>query len=432
MKLKELFTLIEKIGSDNGIPKVYLCGGAVRDRLLDNLERLDDIDLTTGDAKVKNLAVEVSRELSKAFSIDSKQMDDSHTSIFLGNGFKLDFSSNFIDPSLVNRKDLNDLQKEMFSRDFSCNSAIMDLDLKKAYDPTKMAQKDIKNRYLRTCLAPEITLVSNKNRIIRVIYMAAKLNFSVAPEIIEFITKNKQLFSEISPGYLSKTLNKAVKYDINKTVELLDTMELWKSLPITETLYPHYAKRFIKTASSNRPSDKDLMDAIQHASIENDESWNIKDFDLRFEGNLTARQLQEFDSLDWMDIDPRAKDHSQDSLDDFRGKGWIERARKWQTEGIPPIVVITAPSPYQENHMETQIGDGRGRVNFATMTGMKIPVWHLVFKGKEKTAQLRPDFDYGEGFYANIQNEKSVADFRKKRKKKQKKAIKKIRDMKLK
>lgn len=253
MKLRTLFSTIENIAATHGIGQVFLCGGAVRDKMLGVLDKLGDIDLTTGNAKVKNLAAEMTDELSKSYSIESKQMDDGHTTLYLANTH-LDLSSNFLDPSVDSYlkshgiPNPTDLQKEMFSRDFTCNAMLMDLELKKAYDPTMTGKKDIEAKFLRTCMEPEITLKSNLNRIIRVIYMAAKLNFTVDPKIISFIKENKELIRQIPPAYLTKTLDKAIDYNIDKVVELIDAMDLWKVLPITQPLYPYYAKRFIKTA----------------------------------------------------------------------------------------------------------------------------------------------------------------------------------------
>jgi hypothetical protein len=53
---------------------------------------------------------------------------------------------------------------------------------------------------------------------------------------------------------------------------------------------------------------------------------------------------------------------------------------------------------------------------------------------KPITAQLKQNYDYGDGFYAEMNDGKvkSVDDFRKKRRNKRKKILKKIRDMKLK
>lgn len=276
-----------------------ICGGVVREKVMGQLKKMEDLDLTNGESSIKNLAKEVEIELSQRFKVESKIMDDGHSSIFAGN-LKIDFSSNFIvhniDQELqkLGVKKITNLIRETYSRDFTINSLLLDLNMSKVSDPTGKGLDDIKNKIIRTCLSPELTLTSNVNRIIRVIYLAAKLDFNIDQPIIDFISKNKELIKKIDNAYLTKTLNKAIGYNVDKTASVLDTLGLWKSLPITEGLYPHYAKRFIKTA------------------------------------------------------------------------------------------------------------------------------------------QLRKNFDYGEGFYANLQTEKSVGDFRKKRKKKQKKQIKRIKDMKLK
>jgi hypothetical protein len=50
------------------------------------------------------------------------------------------------------------------------------------------------------------------------------------------------------------------------------------------------------------------------------------------------------------------------------------------SEGVPPIVVIDAPV-VDEAHLHRQIGDGRGRVNFALAMGLKtLPVVIMKWK----------------------------------------------------
>ncbi len=274
-----------------------ICGGAVREKVMGTLTKLSDIDITNGEPSIKNLAREVELELSKKFSVKSRTMDDGHTSLFLG-GLKLDFSSNFILPDIDNElskmgvKKHSAIMREVYSRDFTCNSLLMNFELKKITDPTGRGINDIKNKIIRTCMSPDITLKYNLNRIIRVVYLASKLDFTIDPEIVEFIKNNKDLIGHIDPGYLSKTLNKAIGHSADRTAATLDTLDLWGSITIPETLYSHYQKR-------------------------------------------------------------------------------------------------------------------------------------------SKTAQLKQNLDYGEGFYANMPKYKSVADYRKKKKKKRKKIIQKIRDMKL-
>ena len=97
-------------------------------------------------------------------------------------------SSNFNTPNITELlvkqgiKEPTDLQREMYSRDFTCNALLLDLDLKTVIDPTKQGVKDIHAKVIRTCLAPEITLTANKNRVVRAIYLAAKLDFDLDPK----------------------------------------------------------------------------------------------------------------------------------------------------------------------------------------------------------------------------------------------------------
>src|SRR5271170_496004 len=158
MKLRDLLTLMYKIHTDRGVSLPYVTGGTPRDKLLGIIKKeVSDLDITTGDKTIHNLAVEFALELKKKYTIESKQMDDGHTSVFIGD-FKVDFSSNFeapnIDELLYKKgiKNPSDMQREMFSRDFTCNALLMTLDLKKIKDPTKLGLEDIKKRLLKTCL----------------------------------------------------------------------------------------------------------------------------------------------------------------------------------------------------------------------------------------------------------------------------------------
>jgi tRNA nucleotidyltransferase/poly(A) polymerase len=74
----------------------------------------------------------------------------------------------------------------MYSRDFTCNSLLLSLDLRNLSDPTHKGFKDIKDKMIRTCLSPEITLTTNKNRVARAIYLACKIDFEIDPSIVMY------------------------------------------------------------------------------------------------------------------------------------------------------------------------------------------------------------------------------------------------------
>ena len=110
------------------------------DKYLKRLDNISDLDITTGDNTVDYLSQEFSSNLLKNYNVTRKTMPDGHSTIFVGN-LKVDFSSNFnvqnID-SLLNKIGIvkpTSMQKEMFSRDFTCNSLLLSLDLKNITDP---------------------------------------------------------------------------------------------------------------------------------------------------------------------------------------------------------------------------------------------------------------------------------------------------------
>jgi hypothetical protein len=132
-------------------------------------------------------------------------------------------------------------------------------------------------------------------------------------------------------------------------------------------------------------SQKDLLDAIEHADFSLDQDWELKDFKIRKLGMIPLKMLHRYDDMSWLDLLPEdfegmSTEERLKELEDFRGPKWAQMARKWLKEGIPPIVIISAPS-VSENELYTQIGDGRGRVNFAHALGIKrIPVVHMIYR----------------------------------------------------
>jgi tRNA nucleotidyltransferase/poly(A) polymerase len=262
MKLKELLHLMENIAANGDMSPPLLCGGIPRDKLLGIIkDEISDIDITTGDKMIHNLAKEFSLELSKHYNIQSKKMNDGHTSVFIGD-FKVDFSSNFTVPGIdgflarLGIKAPTDMQREMFSRDFTCNALLMSLDLKVIQDPIKRGIDDIKKHILKTCLSPDITLLSNPNRIIRVFYLAAKLDFDVDPEIIRWIMENKQYIRDLDVGYIKTNIDNGLDKNPERLVHLLDKTNTWDAIPITDKLYPYYNKRS-KIAQIRRNFDLD-------------------------------------------------------------------------------------------------------------------------------------------------------------------------------
>lgn len=247
MKLRQLLQKMLEVQKRIGSTQPYICGGTPRDKYLNQLNKISDVDITTGDKTVDYLSQEFAIELKKQYNIIRKTMSDGHSSIFIGN-LKMDFSSNFNAPGID--KILNDMgiakptsmQKELFSRDFTCNSLLLSFDLKNVIDPTNRGFKDIKDKTIRTCLAPNITLTTNKNRVIRSIYLAAKLDFDIDKSIIEYVKQHPESVKISTSKALSEKLNEAFKWNPDRASYFITQMNLWNYIPINQSVYPYYMK----------------------------------------------------------------------------------------------------------------------------------------------------------------------------------------------
>lgn len=245
MNLPEILKILGDIATDMN-ENCYIVGGSPRDKVMNKPNNIEDIDLTSGDDKIHYIAKEASIKL-KDLNGSYKVLEDGHAQIIIG-GFKLDFSSNFNIPNVksilakAGLKGATDMQAELYSRDFTCNTLLMTLDLKQILDPTGLALKDIKSKILRTCLPAAITLGYDNKRVVRILYMAAKLNFMVDDEIIEWVKAHPESISNCSPNYLVKKLAKSIEYNKDITVDLLDKMNLWKSIPPMKELQSLMAK----------------------------------------------------------------------------------------------------------------------------------------------------------------------------------------------
>jgi len=247
MKLRYLLEKLNEVSEKVKSSQPMICGGVPRDRFMNRLDNISDLDITTGDKTIQLLAYEFGNLLEKQYNVVNKFHDDGHSSIHIGS-FKVDFSSNFnlpnIEQILQKMAVVNptNIQKEMFSRDFTCNALLLSTDLKSISDPTQRGFDDIDDKIVRTCLSPELTLTSNKNRVIRAIYLAAKLDFNIDPAIVEFVAARPETVKIASQKVLIEKINNSFEKDPDKTSFYLDKMKLWPLIPITEKARPYYLK----------------------------------------------------------------------------------------------------------------------------------------------------------------------------------------------
>jgi tRNA nucleotidyltransferase/poly(A) polymerase len=238
MQLKDLLSLVVSIAKEKGITEPFIVGGTPRDKVMNRLENISDLDITNGDQSIHSLAREVAIKLGKAAS--SLHFED-HSSITVGS-VKLDFSSNFMSADIKKRlqraglKNPAPMLMELYSRDFTVNALLMTMDLQSIKDPTGMGLKDIKRKLIRTCLPAPITLRDDPKRIVRSIYLGAKLGFDLDDEIVRFVKKHPDMINEAKADFVTKKITEAHKYDKERTYKLLDQLDLWKKVKINKEL----------------------------------------------------------------------------------------------------------------------------------------------------------------------------------------------------
>lgn len=261
MKLSELLIAIDKVAADKGLSKPYIVGGLTRDKLLERTEQINDVDITTGDRAVHFLAREIAARLEAHPNFSYEEMESGYSKITI-DGFKLDFSSNFKVPGVdailqeIGIAEPTEMQKELYSRDFTCNAALMTLDFKKIVDPTGLAVSDINDRVVRTLLPPSLTLGYDNNRIVRVIYLAAKLGFGVDPAVKDWIREHPQLIANSGPDYITKKLKKAAEYNSEIAGNLLTELGLWKYVPLIPELIEYQKEGLVRGAAKKTKKKK--------------------------------------------------------------------------------------------------------------------------------------------------------------------------------
>jgi tRNA nucleotidyltransferase/poly(A) polymerase len=244
MNILEILSVLMEVAEKKHLSKPFICGGVPRDKLLNRLDKIDDLDVTTGDEDVHELAREVSQYL-KPYGGSYNIFADGHAQIYIDT-IKVDFSSNYRAPGIegllksAGMKKPSDMLMELMSRDFTCNALLMTTDLKTILDPTGLGINDLKKKRIRTCLPARMTLANDNKRVVRVLYLAAKLGFDVDDEIIQWVSKNPGSIANVKPKYLADKLQKALNFDKEKTVKLIGEMGLWPHIPILPDLVPYF------------------------------------------------------------------------------------------------------------------------------------------------------------------------------------------------
>lgn len=238
MTIRDTLLTIKTLANENHLSEPFIVGGMPRDKVLNKSEEINDLDLTSGDESIHKLA-EIT---ANYFKVTPIKFLDNHYQMYI-NGLKFDFSSNYQSPNVkyfiekAGIKNPTEMQMELYSRDFTCNLLLVPMDLRKILDPTGLAFDDIKAKIIKTPLPPRITLSNDTNRVLRSIYLAAKLGFTVEKDIVRWVLRNhEKIKKEVSSGFSRTKLAAATKSNPEITVKLMNEMKLWNVVSIPTIL----------------------------------------------------------------------------------------------------------------------------------------------------------------------------------------------------
>lgn len=204
-----IFKVISECAEEINQP-VYVIGGYVRDLFLERPSK--DIDFVTAGSGVKLAEIVAKKLNTKNLSV----FKNFGTAMIKHNSYELEFVG--ARKESYNRNSRNPivedgtLEEDQERRDFTINALAISLNkdtFGELVDPFN-GLSDLKEGILKTPLNPEITFSDDPLRMMRAVRFASQLDFNVATDVYDSISKNKQRIEIISQERITEELNKMI------------------------------------------------------------------------------------------------------------------------------------------------------------------------------------------------------------------------------
>ncbi len=202
----KIFRIISETAAEHGV-RAFVIGGFVRDCFLQRPR--NDIDIV-----VEGSGIEIANAVGKKVRSKVSVFKNFGTAMFKWNGIEIEFvgarkesySHNSRKP-IVENGTLEDDQKR---RDFTVNALAFSLqeeDYGNLVDPFG-GVADLQKGLLRTPLDPDVTYSDDPLRMIRAIRFATQLNFTIVPQSIESIKRNRGRLEILSRERIAEEMHK--------------------------------------------------------------------------------------------------------------------------------------------------------------------------------------------------------------------------------
>lgn len=220
-----IFKIISRTANEEGV-RAFVIGGYVRDCFLQRESK--DIDIVVEGSGIE-LASKVADKIKSKLSV----FKNFGTAMFRYHGMEIEFVGARKESYRLNsRKPIVEngtLEEDQLRRDFTINALAFSLqeeDFGNLIDPFG-GVRDLQAGLIRTPLDPDTTYSDDPLRMIRAIRFASQLSFSIVPESLDSIKRNKDRLTILSRERISEELNKILLSPKPSTgLKLLDDTEL--------------------------------------------------------------------------------------------------------------------------------------------------------------------------------------------------------------
>jgi uncharacterized domain HDIG len=205
----KIFKILSSSAKEQGV-RAFVIGGYVRDCFLNR--PCKDIDIVVEGSGIA-LAELVAQKVGSKLSV----FKNFGTAMLKYNGLEIEFvgarKESYRRESRKPIVEDGTLEEDQLRRDFTINALAFSLqeeDYGNLIDPFN-GVKDLQAGLIRTPLDPDTTYSDDPLRMIRAIRFATQLNFTIVPESLESIKRNKDRLKILSKERISEELNKILK-----------------------------------------------------------------------------------------------------------------------------------------------------------------------------------------------------------------------------
>jgi len=202
----KIFSVISEEAANSGV-RAFVIGGFVRDCFLERNSK--DIDIV-----VEGSGIELAERVAKRLRVKVAVFKNFGTAMLKSGDIEVEFvgarKESYRSDSRKPIVEDGTIEDDQLRRDFTINALAFSLqkeDFGKLSDPFN-GVKDLQAGLIRTPLEPDTTYSDDPLRMIRAIRFASQLSFTIVPESIESIKRNRDRLKILSTERISDELNK--------------------------------------------------------------------------------------------------------------------------------------------------------------------------------------------------------------------------------